>query len=286
MAGDDPFGEWKYYQYNPSMAAAIIFVVLFGAISGLHLYQMVRTKVWIFIPFVLGGFFEFIGYCARAASANQSPDWTLMPYIIQTLFLLVAPALYAASIYMMLGRIILLTEGERHSLIPLRWLTKIFVIGDVISFMMQGGGGGIMAGAKSNPKNMQTGENVIVGGLVVQLLFFGFFVVVGALFHVKMVRNPTTRVIAGDLPWERQLYVLYATSALILIRSLFRLIEYIQGNHGYLISHEVFLYIFDSVLMWATMVIFAWIHPSEITARLGKGNGKAVRKGYEVYNLA
>lgn len=59
MAGDDPFGEWKYYQYNPSMAAAIIFVVLFGAISGLHLYQMVRTKVWIFIPFVLGGFCKF-----------------------------------------------------------------------------------------------------------------------------------------------------------------------------------------------------------------------------------
>jgi hypothetical protein len=73
-------------------------------------------------------------------SASESPNWTLGPYIMQTLLLLVAPALYAASIYMILGRIILLTDGEHHSLISKRWLTKIFVTGDVVSFMMQGAG--------------------------------------------------------------------------------------------------------------------------------------------------
>lgn len=41
---------------------------------------------------------------------------------------------------MMLGRIILVTDGESHSLIRKRWLTKIFVIGDVISFLLQGAG--------------------------------------------------------------------------------------------------------------------------------------------------
>ena len=73
-------------------------------------------------------------------SSNETPDWTLGPYILQTLLLLIAPALYAASIYMMLGRIILLTEGEQHSMISQRWLTKIFVAGDVASFLMQGAG--------------------------------------------------------------------------------------------------------------------------------------------------
>jgi hypothetical protein len=61
-------------------------------------------------------------------------------YSLQTIVLLVAPALLAASIYMMLGRIILVTDGEQHSLIPKRWLTKLFVTGDVISFLMQGAG--------------------------------------------------------------------------------------------------------------------------------------------------
>jgi hypothetical protein len=34
-------------------------------------------------------------------------------------------------------------------------------------------------------------------------------------------------------------------------------VEYLQGNGGYLISHEIFLYIFDAVLMAVVMAIFA-----------------------------
>tara|TARA_R110002003_G_scaffold9_36_gene681 strand:- start:8355 stop:8507 length:153 start_codon:yes stop_codon:yes gene_type:complete len=41
---------------------------------------------------------------------------------------------------MMLGRIILVTDGEHYSIIRKRWLTKLFVTGDVISFLMQGAG--------------------------------------------------------------------------------------------------------------------------------------------------
>lgn len=59
---------------------------------------------------------------------------------MQTLLILVAPALFAASIYMVLGRIILLVDGEELSLIRKKWLTKIFVTGDVLSFVMQGAG--------------------------------------------------------------------------------------------------------------------------------------------------
>ena len=41
---------------------------------------------------------------------------------------------------MILGRIILVTDGEYRSMIRRQWLTKIFVVGDVLSFIMQGGG--------------------------------------------------------------------------------------------------------------------------------------------------
>ncbi|KAK8155238.1 hypothetical protein BKA80DRAFT_283080 [Phyllosticta citrichinensis] len=40
-------------------------------------------------------------------------------------------------IYMILGRIILLTEAEPLSMMRKRWLTKFFVIGDVIAFLVQ-----------------------------------------------------------------------------------------------------------------------------------------------------
>ena len=83
---------------------------------------------------------EWIGYIGRAVSANQTPNWTQGAYIVQVLFILIAPALFAATIYMELGRIIALCDGAHHSLIKLRWLTKIFVAGDVLSFLMQAGG--------------------------------------------------------------------------------------------------------------------------------------------------
>jgi len=83
---------------------------------------------------------EWIGYIGRAISSQETPNWTLGPYLIQTLLLLVAPALFAASIYMELSRIIALADGESHVLIKKKWLTKLFVCGDVVSFLLQMGG--------------------------------------------------------------------------------------------------------------------------------------------------
>jgi hypothetical protein len=142
---------------------------------------------------------------------------------------------------------------------------------------------------------MELGEKIIVGGLFVQLIFFTLFVIVAGDFHRRMVKNmpvqkrytpatlfrkarhsrtntpsnPTavflSREAVNELPWKRHLYVLYATSALILVRSIFRVIEYIQGNSGYLLSHEVYLYVFDAALMFFVMILFNWVHPSQVT---------------------
>ena len=73
-------------------------------------------------------------------SAHETPNWTLGPYVMQSTLLLVAPALFAASIYMELGRIIHLVKGQKFALIRVNWMTKIFVAGDVLSFLMQASG--------------------------------------------------------------------------------------------------------------------------------------------------
>lgn len=106
---------------------------------------------------------------------------------------------------------------------------------------------------------------------VVQVLFFGMFVVTSCSFHLRMRQRPTSRVLIGNLPWQLHLFVLYGGSVLILTRSVFRLIEYGMGNSGYLIAHEVFLYVFDGLLMFIMMCLFNWWHPSVINALLGNG---------------
>lgn len=80
---------------------------------------------------------QVIGYIGRCVSIEQKPDYTLGPFAVQLVLILIAPALYAATIYMTLGRIILLTGGERYSVVSRRWLTKIFVGGDIVSFALQ-----------------------------------------------------------------------------------------------------------------------------------------------------
>lgn len=81
---------------------------------------------------------QIIGYVARAASHFNTTSTIL--YAIQSLFVLLAPTLYAASIYMVLGRIITFLRGTHLSYVPVRLMTRIFVLGDVLSFILQAAG--------------------------------------------------------------------------------------------------------------------------------------------------
>ncbi|KAI9738741.1 MAG: hypothetical protein M1834_008248 [Cirrosporium novae-zelandiae] len=228
---------------------------------------MTRTHTWYLIPLVIGGFFEWVGYIARVASSLQSPDYTLGPYTIQTILLLIAPALFAASIYMELGRIILLTYGEAHSVIRQKWFTKIFIAGDVLAFTTQAIGGGRMA--MKSTSAISTGSHIVLGGLFIQIIFFGLFVTAALIFNLRINKNPT--MCSRDVPWRKHLKALYAASLLIMVRSIFRVMEYTGGRDGYLLGHEVYMYIFDAVLMVAVMAIFNFVQPSEVNALLCGG---------------
>lgn len=56
MADQPNAKDFEYYRYDPSMAAAIIFIVLFFVTTMIHSYQFVRTRTWIMIPLLVGGF--------------------------------------------------------------------------------------------------------------------------------------------------------------------------------------------------------------------------------------
>jgi hypothetical protein len=196
-------------------------------------------------------------------AANNATD-ELMPYIIQSVFTLIPPSLFAASIYMTLGRIIqgLGPRAEGLSIIRVRWLTTLFVVGDVFSFLIQSSGAGMMA-AGNDPK---PGERIVVGGLVIQILFFGLFVFSAIIFHKRYI---SYSISAGASPsdsfgWEAMMHMLYVTSGLILVRCIFRIIEYVGGSGGYLLTMEWPLYVFDATLMVITMSIFFWWYPSNV----------------------
>jgi len=215
--------------------------------------------------------------------ASKATD-QLGPYIIQSVFLLIPPSLFAASIYMTLGRIIrsLGPKAETCSIIRTKRLTTLFVLGDVFSFLVQSSGAGMMA-AGDDPKK---GENIVIVGLVIQILFFGLFVVAAVTFHLRYrnigkgwraIVTSSTKNVFG---WERMLMMLYATSAFILIRCFFRIIEYAMGSEAYPLKNEWTLYIFDSLLMAITMVIFYIWYPSRIQDFQELGNRESTDLAY------
>ncbi|OQE32489.1 hypothetical protein PENFLA_c001G10509 [Penicillium flavigenum] len=264
--------EVKYmgsYDYIPSVPAAVVSIVLFGISTVLHCWQMLRGRTWFFIAFIFGGIFEVVGYTARVVSSKEYPNYTIPPLAIQAVLVLVAPSLLAASIYMELGRVMIVTGGEHLSPLRRSWLTKIFVVGDVISFFIQAGGAGMLVKASTAEK----GGNVIKVGLIIQIIFFGLFIITSIVFHVKLVKNGSRVLQQRQVPWKKHQTALYIGSLLIFVRCIFRYIEYNQGNSGTLLQHEFYSYIFDAALMLLVMVAFNVVHPSEISKLMEERKG-------------
>lgn len=128
---------------------------------------------------------------------------------------------------MILGRLILRTDSAAYSIVRATWVTKIFVTGDILCFFIQSGGAGMLVQAKDSD-GIKRGENIILGGLVLQILIFGFFVAVAATWHRRLMARPTAK--SADLPWMRFVWLLYAASALITIRNFCRVVEYALGR--------------------------------------------------------
>jgi hypothetical protein len=81
---------------------------------------------------------QIIGYICRTLAHNNKESVPI--YSVQTILILLAPPLYATSIYMVLGRLVVYLQAERLSMVSVKWMMKIFVTGDVIAFIMQAAG--------------------------------------------------------------------------------------------------------------------------------------------------
>jgi hypothetical protein len=265
-------GVYYLWKYVPSQAASITFIILFFIVTTLHFWRIFKLKSWFCLALVIGcvckispsyvkansGFLPFnlgevIGFIARAAAYNDTSNLGL--YLIQSIFLVIAPAFFAASIYMTLSRIIRCVKGEHLSLIRVDRLTKTFVIGDYLSLMMQGSASSLT----SHPNLARIGEDIVVAGLFIQLVLLGLFFVTAIVFQIRLKKQPTRQSYTMDAPWKQTLYMIYVVSALIFARSIFRVVECIQGQDGYSLGHEWTLYVFDAVpMIVASFFFWAW----------------------------
>ncbi|OGM44435.1 C6 transcription factor [Aspergillus bombycis] len=71
-------------------------------------------------------------------------------------------------------------------------------------------------------------------------------------------------------PWERVFVAIEIATVLLLVRSVVREFEYLQGSGRFVVSHEIFLYVFDAMLMWIMMALLLVFHSRRVVQKMGR----------------
>jgi hypothetical protein len=230
----------KTFHYHPSVLSASLVI---GAFCLLTIGSFVLT--WIhggrFMYIVpVTGCVEILGYALRIVTEQQV---TLMPYVVSTLFILVAPIALALVNYIVVGKL-LQVAGEPvrvlcFNLQPKR-ITRIFFWSDVACFFFQCSGSGLLDSGNANMALYGNATTLL--GLLIQLVFFLAFIWVihcistDEAYGLKYI-NALAQVFTG----------LRVTVGFLLIRNLYRIAENASGMDGPVHTREWTFFIFESV---------------------------------------
>ncbi|KAJ2716980.1 hypothetical protein H4R19_000289 [Coemansia spiralis] len=242
-----------YFTYLPRNVYPEVAAALFAVAAGVLIWQIVRARAqrWLHI-LPATALAEALGYVFRTVCVYHT---TFALYVIMTLFLLVPVNAMALVNYRALGNVI------RGSGAPSRqfWLRPAFVAwfyfsSDVFSIAMQGAGGGM----QTNDSTRDAGKYIVLAGLGVQLLFFSCFL--ATAFYVWRSSKYTVHVAPRDgtarVAKNRVFGVLTATTVLLYLRSIYRIVEFADGWGGKIFASEWAFYVFDTIIIFLAFVVY------------------------------
>ncbi|KAH8602675.1 RTA1 like protein-domain-containing protein [Bisporella sp. PMI_857] len=278
--------ERTRYRYDPSLAAAVVFAVAYGLVFIAYVIQWIKYRSWVWIVMVISAGMEVGGYIIRCLSINKPEERAL--YVAQFALIILAPVLMAGACYVLFGRIVFHIVPRSQRTLKLlwispRWLTPIFVTADIVALIFQLIGAvritSINATDPDARKKANQGRTIAQIGVAVQLLCFGLFTVIAVRFNFTARRfaaqfeqrlaNADGKYCSIDgserklkRSWPTILIVTNIATALILIRSIYRMIDFSLGRTGYTEMHEWCLYVFDALPIFPVLALYIWWHPS------------------------
>ncbi|KAI1207026.1 RTA1-domain-containing protein [Annulohypoxylon truncatum] len=255
----DPIPGFEYqYGYRPSLAAGIVFCALFGfAFSG-HFLQTIRLRRWTSGLLAIGALTELIGWIGRTWSAEC--PYNRNAFLIQITTLIIGPVFFTAALYVLLGMFIG-ALGREYSILSARMYTIVFVTCDTISLVIQAVGGAMASMASSNGDDPKLGTNIMVAGVLFQLLAMIIF----TLFTLDFLQRSSKFGIPQE--YNKIVIALFISLAAIFARSIFRTVELIEGWTGYLMMHETYFIALDGALMVLAVVIFLPFDPARTISK-------------------
>ncbi|MCJ1357595.1 MAG: hypothetical protein MMC33_007591 [Icmadophila ericetorum] len=255
------------YEFYPSFGAALLFSILFGALTIAHIAQAVHYKKGFCWVIIVGSLWETGSFVFRTLSTRDQQSIGLA--LISQLLVLLAPLWVNAFDYMILGRMIYYFLPS-HAIFGIKasTLAIYFVSLDFVSFVIQLVGGA-QAGPNSPPAVILKAVHIYMGGIGLQEFFIVVFMGLAIKFHVEILALEKRGMLAGSgkQNWRRLLFTLYASLMLITIRILFRLLEFSSGKTSGanpLVSHEAYFYVFDAVPMFFALLTVNATHPGKV----------------------
>lgn len=277
--------EWACnanYNYYPSFAAAIIFTVIFGLTTSVHIYQAFAYKKFrLCWTLLMGAAWELSSFAIRSVSTRNQQNSALAT--VSQILVLLAPLWVNAFVYMVMGRVIYFFVPEKKVFgIKGIKIAKIFVWLDVLSFITQVGGG-VMISPGASQSTLMIGIHVYMGGIGFQEFCILLFTSIAVKFYLDARQRERTEAgnqILDDRPrnWRKLLYVMFAVLALITTRIIFRLVEFSAGldpSKNPIPFHEAYFYVLDALPMVIALVLFNIVHPGHIL----QGEGSEFPKG-------
>ncbi|KAF9790457.1 RTA1-domain-containing protein [Thelephora terrestris] len=263
--------DTRFYGYIPSLAATVIFTVLFFFSTIIHLGQSIRYKMWfLLLTAVAAGNFEVTGWAARTYS-HFHPD-KLMPYLIQTVSTINAPTPLVAAYFIILAEIIR-RLGPCYSRLRPKMYSIVFLTADIVALTVQGVGGAIAATAAGNNKDPTMGGRIMLGGIVFQMIAITGYMILAIEFifrylNDKPFQRPDNEPPTGNYYLDKKMKTMLLgtsfSSLAIYVRSVYRTIELTDGWNGRIITTEIYFNTMDGAMIVLAMYCLNVFHPGRL----------------------
>lgn len=273
------------YLYKPSHVLPAVFAALVGISLVFHIVQNLyvchaiysrvlltdssfsRYRFWRVTFFLFwGGTLFTTGWILRCISTYYPANLNL--YIAQSVFIYLAPPVYSAAAYNLVGR--LMNYLPMHAVLnPNRVLIFFVYVGAAVESITVAGAAK-NAAAGTDLAEYKNGGVLIAAGLVLQGVVECLVVAIVATVHRRASR---ARMVPRNV--KTLCYTLYGTSTFVLLRCIFRAVEAFEmfgnlgctSNCGPILSQEWYLYAFEL----GPMLIFTFwmnlLHPGRFFPR-------------------
>ncbi|KAL2179478.1 uncharacterized protein P884DRAFT_283402 [Thermothelomyces heterothallicus CBS 202.75] len=270
--------EGSVYFYAPNKGAPVFFALAFAVSGAHHVYSCARYSCWRMTGiYVFCALLFTVGFIVREVGAFDYGD--LNKFIVSTCLIYASPyvsifhltctgPLLELANYHILGRI--LYYAPYHSPIhPGRVLTTFAFVSFVIE-VLNGNGVAYSVNQSLAASRQEMGRALLKAALAMQLGVLALFVLLAATFHRRCARaGLRNRNLLAPL------HTLYASTALLSVRTVFRVVEYWSiSQHDFwnpsradldrfspMLRYEWFFWVFEASLMLANSVLINVRHP-------------------------